>query len=71
LTLQVRSFGNFDPRAKKKHWGRHVEKEGQQLLSASWRSHYNWYEDSVTGERKKPSTDLLEIYFDFGLAASC
>lgn len=48
------------------YWGRHVEKEGHQHLSASWLSYYNWYEDSMTGERKKVSKALLDIYFGCG-----
>ena len=31
-------------------------------LSASWISYYPWYLDSLTGERKKMSRVLVEIY---------
>jgi hypothetical protein len=48
------------------YWGRHTEKEGRQHFSASWLSYYDWYIDSVTGERKKISKGLLEIYSGCG-----
>jgi hypothetical protein len=70
VTTTDKHFFYVDPRtggpSLQFFWGRHVEKEGRQHLSASWLSYYNWYEDSVTGERKKPSTGILEIYSGFG-----
>src|SRR6266567_684025 len=48
------------------YWGRHFEKNGRQHLSETWLSYYDLYEDSVTGERKKISRALLEIYFGCG-----
>jgi hypothetical protein len=77
VTTTDKHFFYIDPRtggpSLQLYWGRHVEKEGRQHLSASWLSYYNWYEDSVTGERKKVSKALLDIYFDCGkiIRAKC
>ena len=43
-------------------WGRRTENAERNQLSASWLSYYNWYEDSVTGERKKVSRELIQVY---------
>lgn len=70
VTTTDKHFFYVDPRtggpSLQFYWGRHVEKEGRQHLSASWLSYYNWYEDSVTGERKKVSKALLDIYSGCG-----
>lgn len=47
------------------YWGRSGEKEGYRHLSASWLSYYGWYEDSRTGDRKKPSKNLVSVYSAF------
>jgi len=43
-------------------WGRRTENGEKNQLSASWLSYYNWYEDSVTGQRKKMSRELIQVY---------
>jgi hypothetical protein len=45
--------------------GKQFEKEMRDHLSSSWLSYYSWYEDSTTGERKKVSKGLLDIYSGF------
>jgi hypothetical protein len=47
------------------YWGRHFEREGRTHLSATWLSMYNWYEDSVSGERKKLPEALRDFYSAF------
>jgi hypothetical protein len=47
------------------YWGRDFEKEGCRHLSASWLSFNIWYEDSLTGERKKPPETLRRFYAEF------
>lgn len=46
------------------YWGRHFEKE-QRCLSPTWLSVYGWYEDSFSGEKKRPAKALLDIYSGF------
>ena len=69
VTTADKHFFYIDPRTGgpmlQFFWGRHFEKDGQRHLSATWLSVYNWYEDSVSGDRKKPSETLLDLYSAF------
>ena len=47
------------------YWGRRFEEHGQSRLSASWLSRYPWYEDSLTGARKRLPKDLVSLYSGF------
>jgi len=70
VTTADEHFFYVDPRtggpSLQFYWGRCVEKGARQHLSTSWLSYYSWYEDSVTGERKKVSKALLDTYFGCG-----
>jgi len=49
-------------------WGKQVD-DGEQLrLDASWLGYYSWYEDSITGERRKVSRGLSKVYSNCKLA---
>jgi hypothetical protein len=49
-------------------WGKQVD-DGERLrLGASWLAYYSWYEDSITGERKKVSRGLSKVYSNCNLA---
>lgn len=70
VTAPDKHFFYIDPRtggpSLQFYWGRHFKKENREHLSTTWLSYYNWYEDSVTGERKSVPKDLLEVYSGFG-----
>jgi hypothetical protein len=66
VTTADKSFFYIDPRtggpSLQFYWGRYVENERKPHLSATWLSYYSWYQDSLTGERKKVSRGLLDVY---------
>ncbi len=70
VTAEDKHFFYIDPRtggpSLQFYWGRSFTREGREHASASWLSYYPWYEDSVTGERKKICQGLVEIYTGFG-----
>jgi hypothetical protein len=72
VTTADRHFFYIDPRTGgptlQFYWGRQFEREERQHLSATWLSSYSWYEDSLSGERKKPPSALLALYSEFAKA---
>jgi hypothetical protein len=69
VTTADKHFFYIDPRSGgptlQFFWGRQFEREERKHLSATWLSSYSWYEDSISGERKKPPKALLDLYSEF------
>lgn len=68
VTTEEKQFYYIDPRTGgptlQFFWGRGaaIDSSARDSLSASWISHYPWYTDSVSKERRPTPKDLIKVY---------